>query len=192
MVMGTLLFAQPLRIYLNDEPCINCDKVNVSEVIYARKSAESYIGYVFKGILNNEVRAELGLSLTDEVQAFFKRHADPRLSDTQLLIQVQRLEIGEKILMSKEYAFAYLNLDFVEKVGDRYFVRFRSANSILRSTFEATGSHKQNIAAAIDAAIADYLKVKANNQLVMEPIEADQLGAYTLEDIQLPIQITDY
>ena len=189
-LQSSSLFANEHRINLYDQ---QLDIANfdfyVERVLDAR--ADQYcIGMVQKGLTNIKVPAFLGNGVAEELLALFSVSFKNTSDKKPLIVKVNELKIYEVTYTSREYAFAEVNVSFLQKEGDHYVELFEIGHLVEKSALDVTASHDDNISNALAVCFTQFRDQYQKGKIWSKPMDPAALTLHTLNHAY-PIQAAE-
>jgi hypothetical protein len=135
--------------YSNEEPIIKMS-FYIDSVIDGRKGVYKKLGTVMKGAFNREIEADFESPIIPLFKKYFDNVYGKNFNQTPIVLEIKRLNIDEKMLLSKEIGKAEIELIFYKKNIDGNLNEiFSKSFQISESRLDATKSHSVRIKKAI-------------------------------------------
>lgn len=111
--------AQTHQIDLSEENLnLSSTAFKVKQVIDINRKGTS-IGLLQRGAFNKQIPAFMSIPLPNALLELFQR-TNPQSDAEPLIIRVNRFEIAEQVMTTREYAFFKISLDFISQNDDGY------------------------------------------------------------------------
>lgn len=146
---------QPMFVHSND--------FYIKKVLDGR-SDRSNIGFIQAGVTNYQVPACLDGNLVEVLQTYFNLSFPVDNGKTPIIIVIDRLRISEREQFSGEYARAEIKMEFFKTVDSKVGKVFATETfSDIRSSWDVTKYHEENIRNAIEKCLASFIQSNWNS-----------------------------